>query len=100
MEKAGVSELVKRLLVNLYWRLHAAVRWDGEISRQVVVESESRQGCVIPSLLFNLYSEFMIKEAIRNEQGIKFNEIKITNLRYADDEVFVVVTGENAEDDR
>src|SRR6267154_4222162 len=64
MEKAGVPEMERRLIIHLYWRQHAVVRWDGEISREVVVERGARQGCVISPLLFNLYSEFMIKEAM------------------------------------
>ena len=54
-----------------------------------MVERGVRQGCVISPLLFNLYSEFMIKEALKNEEGIKFNGVNITNLRYADDAVLV-----------
>jgi len=53
------------------------------------VERGVRQGCVISPLLFNLYSEFMIKEAMENVDGIKFNGINITDLRYADDAVLV-----------
>ena len=89
MEKAGIPVLERRLFINLYWRQHAAVRWDGEIGREVVVERGVRQGCVISPLLFNLYSEFMIKEALENEEGIKFNGVNVTNLRYADDAVLV-----------
>ena len=48
-----------------------------------------RQGCIISPLLFNLYSEFMIKEAMENMEGIKFNEINITDIGYADDAVLV-----------
>ena len=89
MEKAGVPEMERRLIINLYWRQHAAVKWDGEISKEVRVERGVRQGCVISPLLFNLYSEFMIKEAMENVEGIKFNGINITDLRYADDAVLV-----------
>src|SRR5437867_1898198 len=64
MKKTGIPELERRLIINLYWRQHAAVRWDGEVGREVVVESRVRQGCVISPILFNLYSEFMIKEAL------------------------------------
>src|SRR5437867_1411605 len=37
-----------------------------------------------------MYSEFMIKEAMENVEGIKFNGINFTDLRYADDAVLVV----------
>ena len=37
----------------------------------------------------NLYSEFMIKEAKENMEGIKFNEINIADIRYPDDAVLV-----------
>ena len=38
MEKAGIPELERRLIIDLYWRQHAAVRWDGEVGREIVVE--------------------------------------------------------------
>ena len=34
MEKAGVPELERRLIINLYWRQHA-VTWLGEMVRSV-----------------------------------------------------------------
>src|SRR3954466_9301275 len=89
MEKAGIPDLERRLIINLYWRQHAEVRWDGEVSREVDVETGVRQGCVISPILFNLYSEFMIKEAMENVEGIKLNGVNITDLRYADDAVLV-----------
>src|SRR6267154_2452522 len=92
MEKAGVPEMERRLIINLYWRQLVVVRWDGEVSKEVRVERGVRQGCVMSPLLFNLYSEFMIKEAIENVEGIKFNGINITDWRYADDAVFVADT--------
>src|SRR5437867_6447543 len=64
--------------------------------KSVVLERGVRQGCVtmmmgevISPLLFNLYSEFMIKEALENENGIKFSGVNVTDLRYADDAVLV-----------
>ena len=35
MEKAGIPELERRLIINLYWRQHVAGRWDGEVGREV-----------------------------------------------------------------
>ena len=40
-------------------------------------------------MLFNLYSEFMIQEALEGVEGIRFGGVNITNLRYADDAVLV-----------
>ena len=40
-------------------------------------------------LLFNLYSDFMIKEAMKGMEGVAFNGISVTDLRYADDAVLV-----------
>jgi len=41
----------------------------------------------------------MIKEAIKNVEGIKFNGDNITDLTYADDSVLVTGKRKNAEDD-
>ena len=81
LEKAGVPVLERTLIINLYWEQPAAVRWDGKISRDVSVERGVRQGCIISPLLFNLYSEFMINEAMETLEGIGFNRVNITNLR-------------------
>ena len=94
MKRAGIPELERRIIINLYWRQNAAVRWDGEIIRDVKLEKGVRQGCVISPLLFNLYSEFMIKEAMEDVKGIGIGgSFNITDLRYADDAVFVAAKG-------
>ena len=36
-------------------------------------------------VLFNLYSEMLIKDALQDEDGIKINGESITTIRYADD---------------
>ena len=65
-------------------------RLDGMLrfSREVRVERGVRQGCIISPLLFNLYSEFMMMEAM---EGISFNGINITDIRYADDAVLMLM---------
>ena len=57
------------------------MRWDNEINRYVNIKSGVPQGCIISSILFNPYSEFMIAEALEHEDEIKFNGINVTNLR-------------------
>ena len=38
METIEMLELERRLITNLYWRQHATVRWNEDISREVKVE--------------------------------------------------------------
>ena len=46
-----------------------------------------RQGCILSPCLFNLYGEYIIRNARLDEAqaGIKIFRININNLRYADD---------------
>ena len=88
MEKAGIPELERRLIINLYWHQHASVRWDGgEVTRNFKMERGVRQRCIISPLLFNLYSEFMISEAMEGMEGVNIGGNNITDLRYTDDAV-------------
>ena len=45
------------------------------------------QGCILSSCLFNLYAEYIMRNAGLEEAqaGIKIAGININNLRYADD---------------
>ena len=45
------------------------------------------QGCILPPCLFNLYAEYIMRNAGLDEAhaGIKIAERNINNLRYADD---------------
>ena len=46
-----------------------------------------RQGCILSSCLFNLYAEYIKRNAglDKAQDGIKIAGINISNLRYADD---------------
>ena len=46
-----------------------------------------RQGCILSPCLFNLYAEYIMRNARLNETqaGIKIAGRNINNLRYADD---------------
>src|SRR5688572_14257763 len=87
MEKAGIPELERRLIINLYWDQEANIRWENETTRTIKTRKEVRQGCILSPILFKLFSEFMISEALDEVEGILFNEVNITNFRYADDAV-------------
>ena len=54
------------------------------------------QGCILPSCLFNLYAEYIIRNAGLEEAqaGIKIAKRYINNLRYANDITFMAESEE------
>ena len=54
------------------------------------------QGCILSPCLFNLYSEYIMRNARLDEAqaGIKIAGRKINNLRYADDVILMVESEE------
>src|SRR5437867_4897837 len=87
MKNAGIPELERRLIINLYWEQQAMVRWENDTTRTFKIRRGVTQGCILSPILFNLYSEFMIAEALDGMKGVQFNGFNITNFRYAVDAV-------------
>ena len=73
------------LLRNLYIRKQ--VRTDHETTDWFQIGKGIRQGCILSPCLFNLYAEYIMKNAGLEEAqaGIKIARRNINNLRYADD---------------
>lgn len=79
-----------RIINNLYFNQTAIIEEETETSEEIEIKRGVRQGCVLSPLLFNIYSEEIIKEALEEKTaGIRINGIPINNLRYADDTVLV-----------
>ena len=82
----GIPDHLTCLLRNLYADQEATVRTGGttdwfQIGRGV------HQGCILSPCLFNLYAEYIMRNARLDEAqaGIKIAGRNINNLRYADD---------------
>ena len=75
------------LLRNLYTCQEATVRTGHGPTDWFQIGKEVRQGCILSAYLFNLYAEYIKRNARLDEAqaGIKIAERNINNLRYADD---------------
>ena len=75
------------LLRNLYADREATVRTGHGTTDWFQIGKGVRQGCIILPCLFNLYAEYIMRNAGLEEAqaGIKIARRNINNLRYADD---------------
>ena len=79
----GIPDHLTCLLRNLYAGQEATVGTTDWFQ----IGKEVRQGCILSPCLFNLYAEYIMRNARLDEEqaGIKIAGRNINNLRYADD---------------
>ena len=83
----GRPDQLACLLRNLYAGQEATVRTVHGITDWFQIGKGVRQGCNLSPCLFNLYAEYIMRNAGLEEAqpGIKIARRNISNLRYADD---------------
>src|SRR5574340_661330 len=83
----GIPDHLTCLLRNLYAGQEATVRTGCGTTDEFQIGKGVRQGCILSPCLFNLYAEYIIRNAGLKEAqaGIKIARRNINNLRYADD---------------
>ena len=86
-EEIGLPDHLTCLLRNLYAGQKATVRTRHGKTDWFQIRKGVRQGCILSPCLFNLYTEYIIRNARLDEAqaGIKTSGRNINNLIYADD---------------
>ena len=87
LEQIGMPDHLTCLLRNLYAGQEGTVRTRHGTMDRLQIEKGVRQGCILLPCLFNLYAEYIMRNAGLDEAqaGIKTAGRNISNLRYADD---------------
>ena len=85
--ETGIPEHLTCLLRNLYAGQEAIVRTGHGTTDWFQIGKGVRQGCILSPCLFNLYVEYIMRNAGLEEAqaGIKIAGRSINNLRYADE---------------
>ena len=87
LKEMGIPDHLTCLLRNLYADKEATVRTGRGTTDWFQTRKGVRQGCILSPCLFNLYAEYIMRNAGLDEAqaGIKTTRRNTNNLRYADD---------------
>ena len=96
LKKMRIPEHLTSLLRNLYTGQEATVRSGHETTDCFQIGKGVRQGCILLPCLFNLYAEYIMRNAGLEEAqaGIKIAGRNINNLRYVDDTTLMAESNE------
>uniref|UniRef100_A0A8B9YWH1 RNA-directed DNA polymerase n=1 Tax=Bos mutus grunniens TaxID=30521 RepID=A0A8B9YWH1_BOSMU len=96
LKEMEIPDHLTCLLRNLYAGQEATVRTGHGTTDWFQIRKEVRQGCILSLCLFNLYAEYIMRNAGLEEAqaGIKIARRNINNLRYADDTTFMAESEE------
>lgn len=98
LREMGTPEHLIQLLKQLYINNTANVRVNNTYSDKFKLKAGVRQGCIISPILFNIYSEHIMRIVFDDWQGgITIGGRKISNLRYADDTLILAASSEELE---
>lgn len=91
LQRMGVPQHLISTIKNLYDKQEATVRTNYGNTDWYQVGKGVRQGCILSPYLFNIYAEFIMREANigASGMGLRIGGRQIDNLRYADDTTLV-----------
>ena len=96
LKEMGIPDHLICLLRNLYAGQEATVRTGHGTTDLFQIKKGVHQGCILSPCLFNLYGEYIMRNAGLEETQaeIKIAGRNINNLRYANDTTFMAESEE------
>ena len=96
LKEMGISDHLTCLLRNLHAGQESTVRTGHGKTDWFQIGKGVHQGCILSPCLFNLYAEYIMRNAGLEEAqaGIKIAGRNFNNLRYADDTTLMVESEE------
>jgi hypothetical protein len=85
LKVTGIDWRERILISNLYIAQSFKIQLNRAETRSVQIGRGIRQGCCLPPILFNAYSEFLTKEALEGCGDFKVGVQIIHTVKYADD---------------
>ena len=97
LQEMGILDHTTCFLRNLYAGQEATVRNGHRTTDWFQIGKEVHQDCILSSCLFNLYAEYIMRNAGLEEAqaGMKIARRNINNLRYADDTTLMAESEED-----
>jgi len=89
LKETGIDWRERRLISNLCMAQRVKVRLNRGETRSVKIGRGVRQGCCLSPILFNLYSEYLTKEAFEGLGDFEIGGQIIHTVKYADDLVLL-----------
>ena len=91
LQEMGIPDHLTCLLRHLYAGQEATVRTGHGTTDWFQIGKGVHQGCILSPCLFNLYAEYIMRNAGLEEAqaGIKIARRSINNLRYANDTILL-----------
>jgi len=85
LKETGIDWRERRLISNLYMAQSVKLRLNQRETISVKIGRGVRQGCCLSPILFNLYSDYLTKEALEGFGGFKTGGHIIHTVKCADD---------------
>jgi hypothetical protein len=90
LKKIGIDWKDRRLIQNLYINQSATIRIENIESDPAIIGQGVRQGCLMSPLLFSIYTERIMNEALDNiNEGLRIGGELVKEVRFADDQAVV-----------